>query len=191
MEINLELIFQEGNMLSFKMIVLRDLLVLTFVSQFLYLHGQTLNKIDSAKYSCAYKFIKNTTDKRIKVSRCIVDLDRWVFPFDSLSDLPKEKNALMAFVERKKNGRNEDYFSDEIAAQTFDVKKPQNILYFSQIEDNMLVACLLPFDKRRHRMKDIDRIDIICRFNESENFLFVFDDNNKIKKVIKVLVNYE
>ena len=76
-------------MLSFKMIVLRDLLVLTFVSQFLYLHGQTLNKIDSAKYSCAYKFIKNTTDKRIKVSRCIVDLDRWVFPFDSLSDLPK------------------------------------------------------------------------------------------------------
>ena len=178
-------------MLSFKMIVLRDLLVLTFASQFLYLHGQTLNKIDSAKYSCAYKFIKNTTDKRIKVSRCIVDLDRWVFPFDSLSDLPKEKNALMAFVERKKNGRNEDYFSDEIAAQTFDVKKPQNILYFSQIEDNMLVACLLPFDKRRHRMKDIDRIDIICRFNESENFLFVFDDNNKIKKVIKVLVNYE
>ena len=97
----------------------------------------------------------------------------------------------MAFVERKKNGRNEDYFSDEIAAQTFDVKKPQNILYFSQIEDNMLVACLLPFDKRRHRMKDIDRIDIICRFNESENFLFVFDDNNKIKKVIKVFVNYE
>ena len=55
----------------------------------------------------------------------------------------------------------------------------------------MLVACLLPFDKRRHRIKDIDRFDIICRFNESENYLFVFDDNNKIKKVIKVLVNYE
>ena len=179
-------------MLSFKMIILRDLLVLTFVSQFLYLHGQTLNKIDSEKYSCAYKFIKNnTTAKRIKVSRCIVDLDRWVFPFDSLADLPKEKNALMAFVERKKNGRNKDCFSNEIAALTFDVKKPQNILYFSQIEDNMLVACLLPFDKRRHRIKDIDRFDIICRFNESENYLFVFDDNNIIQKVIKVVVNYE
>lgn len=151
-----------------------------------------LNKIDSAKYSCAYKYIKNnTTAKRIKVSRCIVDLDRWVFPFDSLADLPKEKNALMAFVERKKNGRNKDCFSNEIAALTFDVKKPQNILYFSQIEDNMLVACLLPFDKHRHRIKDIDRFDIICRFNESENYLFVFDDNNIIQKVIKVVVNYE
>lgn len=71
------------------------------------------------------------------------------------------------------------------------MKRPQNILFFSQIENNMLVACLLPFDKRRHRMKDIDKFDIISRFSESENFLFVFDENNIIKKVITVVVYYD
>lgn len=168
------------------------LFALILVVQFQSLHGHTSYKIDSAKYICAYNYIKeNTTAKRIQISRCVVDLDRWTFPIDSLADYPEEKNALIAFVERKKNERNKESFSDEITIKIPVVKRPQNILYFSQIENNMLVACLLPFDKRRHRMKDIDKFDIISRFNESENFLFIFDENNIIKKVLKVLVCYD
>ncbi len=168
------------------------LFALTLVAQFQSLHGHTSYKIDSAKYICAYNYIKNnTTAKRIRVSRCIVDLDRWGFPIDSLTDYPDEKNALIAFIERKKNERNKESFSDEITIQAPVVKRPKNILFFSQIENNMLVACLLPFDKRRHRMKDIDKFDIISRFNDSESFLFIFDENNKIKKVITVFVYYD
>ena len=168
------------------------LFALILVVQFQSLYGHLSYKIDSAKYICAYNYIKeNTTAKRIQISRCVVDLDRWAFPIDSLADYPEEKNALIAFVERKKNERNKESFSDEITIQTPVVKRPKNILFFSQIENNMLVACLLPFDKRRHRMKDIDKFDIISRFNDSESFLFIFDENNKIKKVITVFVYYD
>lgn len=80
------------------------LLALTLAVQFQSLHGHTYYKNDSTKYICAYNYIKdNTTAKRIRISRCVVDLDRWVFPIDSLTDYPEEKNALIAFVERKKN----------------------------------------------------------------------------------------
>ena len=179
-------------LLSFKLVAIRFLFVLTFVLQFISLRGQTFNMVDRARYNCAYNFIKNnSTSKRIKISRCIVDLDRWVFPVDSLADFPEEKRALMDFVEQKKIKRNKDYISDEVAAQTFGVKRFQKVLYFSHVENNMLAACLLPFDKRRHRKKDIDVFDIICRYNESENYLFIFDENSKIRKVIKVFVNYD
>ena len=40
-------------------------------------------------------------------------------------------------------------------------------------------------------LKDIDKFDIISRFNDSESFLFIFDENNKIKKVITVFVYYD
>lgn len=107
------------------------LFALTLVVQFQSLHEHTSYKIDSAKYICAYNYIKdNTTAKRIRISRCIVDLDRWVFPIDSLTDYPEEKNALIAFVERKKNERNKENFSDEITIQTPIVRRPQNILFF-------------------------------------------------------------
>ena len=168
------------------------LFALILVVQFQSLYGHLSYKIDSAKFICAYNQIKeNTTAKRIQISRCVVDLDRWTFPIDSLADYPEEKNALIAFVERKKNERNKESFSDEITIKIPVVKRPRNILFFSQIENNMLVACLLPFDKRRHRMKDIDKFDIISRFNVSENFLVIFDENNIIKKVLKVLVCYD
>ena len=107
------------------------LIALTLAVQFQSLHGHTSYKIDSAKYICAYNYIKdNTTAKRIRISRCVVDLDRWVFPIDSLTDYPEEKNALIAFVERKKNERNKESFSDEITIQTPVVKRPKNILFF-------------------------------------------------------------
>ena len=179
-------------MLSFKMIMIRFIFVVVLVSHFFSLHGQVPNRIDYAKYRCAYNYVKkNTAAKKIKVSRCIVDLSRWEFSIDSLEDYPEDKKALMASVEQINKERNEDFFSDEIATLTSDVKRPQNILFFSPVADNMLVACLLSFDRRRHRKRDIDKFDVISRFNESEEFLFIFDEDNKIKKVIKAFIRYD
>jgi hypothetical protein len=153
------------------------------------LHGQNIN-IDSIRYSNAYGFIKNNTpEKRIKVSRCIVDFDLWMFPLDSLADFPEKKDSFMRLVERKLAETDKVCLYDDDVARIANIKQPRKVLYFSQIEDNMLIACLLLFDKRRHKKSDIDNFDVISRFNEPEYYLFFFDEDNTIKKVIRVFVN--
>ena len=165
------------------------IIYLIFILSFsLSIHAQTIE--DLSKYQIAYNYISKKY-QGIKISGNIIDLDRWVFPVDSLKDFPKEKEKLEATVKRKRIARNEDYYSKELAALTPKSKEIKNIIYFSQVEDNMLVANLVPFEKHRHRIEDIDNFDSICRFTTTNDFLFIFDENNNIKKILTVEVNVE
>lgn len=154
------------------------------------IHAQTIEDLN--KYQIAYNYISNLNKyKGIKISGNIIDLDMWIFPVDSLKDFTKEKEKLEAVEKRQRIARNEDFYSKELAALTPKSKKIKNIIYFSQVEDNMLIANLVPFEKRRHRIEDINYFDFICRFTTTTDFLFIFDENDNIKKVLTVEVNVE
>ena len=154
------------------------------------MHSQKIDNMN--KYQIAYNYIKNINKcKGIKVSGTVIDLDRWVFPIDSLKDYPKEKEMLEATIKRKQSVRDDSFYSKEITALTPKSKKINTIIYFSPVEDDMLVVCLCPFDKRRHKITDIDNFDVICRFTTSKYFLFIFDEYNNIKKLLTVDVNIE
>ena len=168
-------------------------LIFFLFSQFTLTLGQTNIDINAGKYAIALHYIQNASSVQdIKISGNIVDLDRWVFPVDSLEDYPEEKKHHIECIERQNTGMFEEYsYSKDIAALTSDVRNPQKIVYFSKIKDNMLVGCIVPFDERIHCMEFIDNYDIMCRFCEADCYLFLFDIDNKIKKVIRVSVIYD
>lgn len=156
---------------------------------------------DSIKYLIAYNYIVNdyvTKGKTITVSDSIIDLDRNWFS-EELKKFPKEQRKLNQYRANKGFIWSDPFYSSCIASM-FPVKdvSANNILFFSQIEDDILLADVLPYknvfinwksDKyNRDRMFNYKLISIFTVVNQ---YLFIFDEDGTLKLSLNREMIYE
>lgn len=143
---------------------------------------------DSIMYMAAYKYITNDSinkNKLIVVSDSIEDLDRYwdtgleQFPEES-EKLKKQRNE-----QRKRYSIKTTYYSPLLASlfQNQDVKRSQTILFFSKIEDMILIANINFFNKRY--IPEDNKFE--CGnyiWGISYEYLFIFNEDGTIKKAL-------
>ncbi len=133
---------------------------------------------DSAKYIAAYNFIINDSinrGKSIVVSDSIVDLDRFWF-FDELKKFPEEQQKLKQYRKNKGFIWSDPFYSPCLAKLFFlRDESVNNVLFFSTIEDNILIADLLSFTGR------YDKFSYNTFLSGGRIYLFIFCEDGTIK----------
>ena len=146
-------------------------------------------KEDTALYLAAYQYIINDSvnqNKEISVSNFIVDLDRFFFSED-LQSFPVEKEKVDQFRENKGFSWFESYYSYCIDSLFCKKQQANSVLFFSQIEDNMLRVDVLP----RKRCFDKFDYDTLAFQTVGRNYLFIFDEDDTIKIVLSHKMIYD
>jgi hypothetical protein len=142
---------------------------------------------DSVKYAQAYDYIMNDTVNKgrlIVVSDSIVDLDRDYFFSSSLDSIERKK------LECYRGEKNYKWFvpyHSNCIASWFPTKNAnaEYVLFFSQVEDKMLRADLLPFNKAYVGIRYMFWYKQY-HFLEGYIYLFIFDsDNLSLKKAAR------
>lgn len=144
---------------------------------------------DSIKYINALNYVINDAandDKTIEVSDSIIDLDRFWFS-EFLIDYPIEKAMVDQYRSRKSFVWFNPFYSPCIASLFSRMNCANNVLFFSNIEDNILRADLLPIKNRRDKY----HYDKIASFVTGTAYLFVFDDINNIKIIFCKNITYD
>ena len=160
---------------------MKEILILIMFFSFTGIKAQIDCGQDSAKYIIAYNFIINDSinqEKSIAVSDSIVDLDR--FWTQELQDFPKEQQKLKQY--RKNKGFIwSDPFYSPCLAKLFSPKNEcaNNVLFFSTIEDNMLIVDLLPYTEQFDKFN----YDNMAFINTGRTYLFIFCKNGSIRAV--------
>jgi len=145
---------------------------------------------DSVLYLAAYNYILNDSvnqNKKIAVSDSIVDLDRFWFSQD-LKNFTIEKEKVDQYRSAKKFMWTKPYYSYFIDSLFCKNKKQaNNVLFFSQIEDNMLRVDILP------KKRCVDKFDYnaVAFQNIGRIYLFIFDKNGNIKKTFSREIIYD
>lgn len=146
------------------------------------IHSQCVDNQDTVLYKEAYDYIVNDSiniNKEIAVSDSIVDLDRDWFSHH-LTDFPIEKKILDQYREKKKFIWLESFYSPCLASIFCKREISKYVLFFSQIEDNMLRADLLP-SKKQFNCTDIYNYDKMASLTEGWIYLFIFNNDGTIK----------
>jgi len=144
---------------------------------------------DSAKYLAAYQYIINVSANDtvgIVVSDSIVDLDRFWF-YDHLVDFPLEKKIVKQYRINKQFIWFDTFYLPCISSMFCKNVSVKHVLFFSQIEDNMLIATLLPYTRQRDKFY----YDEMARFTTGIIYLFIFEDNSTIKAVFCKTMIYD
>jgi len=147
-------------------------------------------KKDSVLYLNAYNYIINDSinqNKEIAVSDSIVDLDRFWFSQD-IKNFFIEKEKVNRYRSTKDFRWFKPYYSYYIDS-LFCKKNQQsnNILFFSQIEDNMLRVDVLPCKKHVNKFD----YNAVAYQNTGQIYLFIFDEEGIIKMVFSREIVYD
>jgi len=145
---------------------------------------------DGILYLAAYNYILNDSinhNEKIAVCDSIIDLDRFWFSQD-MKDFPIEKENIDKYRAAKEFKWDKPYYSYYIDSLFCEKnKQANNILFFSQIEDNMLRTDILPHkrcvDKFNYNAMAFQNIGLV--------YLFIFDKNNTIKIVLSREIIYD
>jgi len=146
---------------------------------------------DSMAYSIAYDYIMNDSINKgqiIAVSDSIIDLDRYWYSRE-LDSFPEEKRKLNQYRASKKFIWFTPYYSQCLSSlfcQTKD-KSAIKVIFFSQIEDNMLLVDLLP----RKKHYNMFRYSEMAFQNEGMTYLFIFSEEGLLKVVISREMHYD
>ena len=145
---------------------------------------------NAVMHLAAYNYIVNDSinqNKEIVVSDSIVDLDTYWF-FSKLIDFPEEKRKLEQNRENKNYIWNEPVYSPCLSS-LFCRKNnsAKNVIFFSQIEDNMLRADLLPHTWQLNEF----RYDEMAHFTTGQIYLFIFDDDGTVKATFSSEIIYD
>lgn len=162
---------------------MNKIIATTLLSFYSIIFAQVDCEKDSIKYSIAYNYIANNYpngSNKIIVSDSIIDLDRF-FGAKGLTDFPEEKEKLNQYREKKNYIWFEPFYSSCLASM-FSIKDTaaRNILFFSQIEDNILIAEVFPLFLMPNHIKkrlNIFRYNEVSFQNTSIYYLFIFDKN--------------
>jgi hypothetical protein len=139
---------------------------------------------DSTIYIAAYNHILNDSinkNKNIAVCDSIIDLDRFFFS-DYLENFPIEREILKQYRANKKFIWFDTYYSQCIDSLFCKLNKlSKNVLFFSNIEDNMLIVELIPqiWQKNKFSYKEMSL------FNTGYMYLFLFTDCGSIKAAFR------
>lgn len=150
-----------------------------------YVGSQNTWQRDSAMYMTAYAYILNDSinqKKILLVADSLVDLD-CIYNEDTLNT--KEENGIL-LRQRKKYKFFAPYHSSLLSSlfPKFDVSSESYVLFFSPIIENVILrADLYFFDKNHVNTKDIFRYDSYI-FGTSYQYLFIFQPNATLKRVI-------
>jgi len=152
---------------------------------------------DSIMYITAYNFINRdiigaNQDKYIFASDSIVDLDWFIFSND-LIDYPIKKEKIEKYRINKKFVWFETFYSPFLNYLFCEIKKKQSdkgIIFFSQIEDNMLRADFL---KWNYFKKNFNKYSYSEMSHQNEGFvyLFIFDEFGIIKATFSHEIIYD
>ena len=145
---------------------------------------------DSVKYLTAFNCIANDSiikEKKISVSDSIVDLDRYWFS-DELKNYPEEKQILNQYREKNKFKWFAPFYSSCLATLFPDKdKSARNIIFFSKIEDDMLLADLLPHTKQFDRFN----YDKMAFQTIGRTYLFIFAKDGNLKAFFSREIHYD
>jgi hypothetical protein len=176
-------------------------LILYSFSYLIVIQAQSDCGQDSIKYLIAYNYIVNdyvTKGKTITVSDSIIDLDRFWFS-EELKNYPEEQRRLNQYRENKGFIWSDPFYSSCITSM-FPVRNvlANNILFFSQIEDDILLADVFPYKNTFINWKsdkyDRDRMfnyNQISMFTVVNKYLFIFDKDETLKLSIHGKMTYE
>ena len=153
---------------------------------------------DLEKYQVAFKYLlklkkyrKSYKRKLLKVSCNITDLNRNGFNLNELGTMPEIRKILQSNKVRFRDFKP-DVYSPELALFTPDVDNPDYVLFFSPIEDEMLVVSIVPrVPVKRQGSWDINKWDDMASFNKSWDFLFIFNEQGKLLKVLRTMWEYD
>lgn len=176
---------------------MRNLMVICFCVFFSCgTYSQTICSKDSTRYVVAYNYINNekvNREKMIIVTDSIVDLDRFWFSNDATGLL---KDKIDQHRINKKFIWNDTFYSSCLNF-LFPTKKKKtlratHVLFFSEIEDDMLCADLI-FCRRLSKMQsDMFNYQRMATLNSGRIYLFVFDKGrNTIKSVFSHEMSYD
>lgn len=162
-----------------KKILLSLILLMSVLSVF----AQDYYLLHKQQYECAFKYI---TEKRggekYVISHHIIDLDRWFFS-GSLRDIP-EKDSILQSYSRTHMVFADDLYSNMIVSMGKKTNNPDYVLFFSPIDNGMLTAQIVPFNRRIHKRRDIDCYDCLAFQNTVDAYLFVFSEEGNLIKVV-------
>lgn len=145
---------------------------------------------DSIKYLAAYNYIINDSinqGKIIAVSDSIIDLDRYWFS-EELKSFPIEQEILNKYRENKNFTWFTTFYSSFLSVLFKDKNQLANyVIFFSKVEDNMLLADLLPHT----RQFDKFNYDEMAFQNVGRTYLFFFGKNGGLKAVFSREMIYD
>jgi hypothetical protein len=128
---------------------------------------------DSIRYLVAYNYIINdsiNTNKRLGVSDSIVDLDRFWFSHQ-LDSLPLKKAIVDTYRSNKDYKWFKTYHAECLDFLSNKNKQGQYVIFFSQIEDDMLRVDVLPVKNSMNNTKHYDKL---ASFTNGYIYLFIF-----------------
>lgn len=164
-------------------------LLLVFYSQTIYAQSNCAQ--DSILYLIAYNYIVSDSINKgetIVVSDSIIDLDRYWYSAE-LDDLPEEKKVLNQY----RKGKNFMWFSTYYSPCLNKLFHPKSdaftdkVIFFSQLEDNMLIVDLLSYTRRCNMFS----YNEMAFQNVGRTYLFVFCKDKTLKAVVSREMFYE
>lgn len=150
-----------------------------------YVNSQNTWQRDSAMYMTAYTYILNDSinqKKNLLVADSLVDLD-CIYNEDTLNT--KEENEIL--LRQKKKHKYLPPYHSSLLSNLFpkiDISSEFHVIFFSPIIENVMLRADLYFlQKKNINMKDIFRYDSYI-FGTSYQYLFIFQPNSTLKRVI-------
>lgn len=145
---------------------------------------------NSVKYLMAYNHIINDSinqGKIIAVSDSIVDLDRYWFSGE-LKEFPEHQKKLNQYRANRGFTWFTTFYSPCLRA-LFGDKNPlaNHVIFFSKVEDNMLLADLLPHFKQFDKFN----YDKMAFQNVGWTYLFIFNNKGELKVVFNREMIYD
>jgi len=171
-------------------------LILYCFSCYIVIQAQSDCGQDSIKYLIAYDYIVNdfvTKGEIVMVSDSIIDLDRYWFS-EELKNFPEEQRKMNQYRVNKGFVWSDPFYSSCITSM-FPIKEilPNRILFFSQIEDNILLADLLPLNRYNPYIKQSDRFNYakMTFQNMGRIYLFIFCGDGNLKATFSREIIYD
>jgi hypothetical protein len=143
----------------------------------------------AAAYLKALKYIKHqNTDKNMVVSDTIIHLPFSNFDREISKIWNKNTNAVMNLLDSVDNAQEHQTFVlDKFKNLKITGKEPTQIVYFSNFYSFMVIGEIMQLKDRWGRLSHRSQ----ASFNQSTQYLFVFDEKYKLKKVFEIKIAYD
>lgn len=173
----------------------RFLLLLGLLLFYICIKSQDINQ-DVCKYKKAYNYLFNDsilfnglkpTEINSIVCDSIIYIHKIMFYKQYKEEGEVDRNVFKRVEELDNSRWHSPIFSISIS-NIFPIKKIKNplfILYFSKVENNILFCEIMPL----HNLSTYSYFEN-SYFNQSYQYMFIFDENDSIKNVLKEKVAY-
>lgn len=150
-----------------------------------------MNALDTCKmYQEAYDTIQSICDLKDHVFVCdsIIDLDRWVHD-DDLVGFPREKQLASTYRKRHGYTYRPNLYSACLHQMNAQISDYSHILFFSFIDENILIAQLFQKPSCRRTFNPLD-YNSIAFFNYADYFIIVFNDSGELLHISKTEIQF-